>query len=199
MLLSAWVRGGDTEKTHGGVGVSWFAFEPAFHQWQFCLPRQCSRFFSLCNPLHDLAPRRPFSRQCVLICPQLQRRLDGQLSFAAPFRDRHPLFGHDLEGRAVARRAAQPVCVGGRSGFRSGLSGTGQCEGNENARSCRSRSAPFGKLRYASPSCWSSDRSLRRRRPDRCRGHESGVQPARQQPASSPNRGRGRGPGRHAA
>src|SRR5262249_60434309 len=48
------------------------------------------------------------------------------------------------------------------------------------------------------PSYLSSERSLRRRKPDRPQGHESGVQPARQQRASSPSRGRGRARGRPA-
>src|SRR5262249_13468704 len=48
-------------------------------------------------------------------------------------------------------------------------------------------------------SYWSSERSLRQRKPDQRRGHESGVQPARQQRASSPTRGRGQARGRRDA
>ena len=87
MPLSAFVGGGDAEKTHGGVGVSWFRcfvlvlFDAS---WQSCLLRQCSRLFALCDHLQDLAPRRPISRQCVLIGPELQRLLHGQLSIDAP-------------------------------------------------------------------------------------------------------------------
>src|SRR5262249_30023125 len=108
MLLSAFIGGGDAEKTHGGVGVSWLCrLDLDDSRWHYSLPAVRDRFFALFDHLQDSAQRPSLSSQCVLIDPELQRLLHRQLSVDAPLRDRQPLFEHDLKRR--------PRRVGGRT------------------------------------------------------------------------------------
>src|SRR5262249_36335228 len=46
-LLSALVGGGDAEKTHGGIGVSWIGLRFESGRWHYSLSSVRDRFFSV--------------------------------------------------------------------------------------------------------------------------------------------------------